>query len=68
MTSNAEHLVAELLAIQQKHKAFFSDLDQDIFSCVYVHWHDEVRLHIITDVLPEEIENEIRTISFVPEI
>ena len=64
MTSNPEHLVAELLAIQQKHKSFFSKNNQDIFSCVYVKWSEPVTLHIITDILPDEIRADILSINF----
>ena len=64
MTGKAEHLVAELLAIQQKHKAFFSKNNQDIFSCVYVKWSEPVTLHIITDILPDEIRADIQSITF----
>jgi len=64
MTGKAEHLVAELLAIQQKHKTFFNKNNQDIFSCVYVKWSEPVTLHIITDILPDEIRADIQSITF----
>ncbi|MGZ3814087.1 MAG: hypothetical protein ACXVB0_23950 [Mucilaginibacter sp.] len=62
MIDYPEYIFGKLLAIQKKHAKYFRARESNIYSCVYIHWNEPVRIFVIGEDLLPEIKAELEGI------